>query len=313
VIIPAFNAEAYIDEAVHSVLAQSYPKIEIIVVDDGSSDRTFERIAAYGSQVRYYRQQHSGGYPGVVRNVGMRISKGDYICFLDADDVMLPDRVQAQVEFLNSRKEVGLVFADYKNFSAAGSASQSHFQSCVRLSEELGGYPVLVLSGKNARKLFLMENLGIPSSLAIRRRVLDLVPGFPEEYRIGEDFHFYYMTLGHFGLGIIGEVLCLRRLHNSNVTRDALRTLHDHVASYTALQNDETEPEHIAMLAEKLYQAEMGLARVYANSGHYCRSVMHNGRAMVGALRQNPRKLMDGLRSLIRTAAIAGGLKIPTP
>jgi hypothetical protein len=190
---------------------------------------------------------------------------------------------------------------------------RSHFQSYIGFSEELGDCSLFVLSGKNARKLLLMENVGIPSSLAIRSQVLELVPGFPEEYRIGEDFHVYYITLGHFGLGIIGEVLCLRRLHNSNVTRDALRTLHDHVASYNALPNNERDPEHIAMLSKKVYPAEMGLARVYANSRNYCPSVMHNGRAMVGALPQNPRKLIEGLRSLVRTAAIAGGLKNPTP
>lgn len=313
VIIPAYNAEAYIDEALHSVLAQSYPKIEIIVVDDGSTDATGERVAAHGRRVFYSRQTNSGGYPGIVRNIGMRQSNGDYICFLDADDIMLPDRVRVQVEFLNRRPEAGCVFSDYKNFSSSGFVSQSHFQTCPRLSKWLRAQSPLVLSSSNATALLLRENVGIPSSLAIRRQVLDCVPGFPPEFQIGEDFNFYYRVSRRFSLGIIDQVLSFRRLHESNLTRNSLRTLHDHIASYGALRDSETNPEHRQILDEMLHECEMGLARAYSNKREYHRSIIHNLRAMRGALPRHPVRLMGGLRSLVRTAAIATRFKNPTP
>jgi glycosyltransferase involved in cell wall biosynthesis len=313
VIIPAYNAEAYIDDALRSVLAQSYPKIEIIVVDDGSTDATGERVAAYERTVSYHRQLNSGGFPGVARNIGMEMSDGDYICFLDADDVMLPNRVQSQVEFLNERREVGCVFGDYRNFSASGFAPQSHFQTCPRLSARLRAQSPLVLSSADATALLLRENVGIPSSLTIRRQVLECVPGFPAEYQIGEDFHFYYRISRRFSLGIIDQVLSFRRLHGNNLTRNSLRTLHDHVASYGALRDSEASPQHNEMLEEMLHQCQMGLARAYANKGDYRRSIVHNLRAMQGAFPGHPARVAGGLRSLVRTAAIATGFKNPTP
>ena len=137
VIVPAYNAESYIDEALRSVLRQTYPHLEVIVVDDGSTDATLQRIAAYQPRVQCIRRSNSGGYPGAVRNTGMEHSRGEYICFLDADDVMAADKVEKQAEFLTDHPDVGLVFTDYRNFSANGPAQLSHFRTCLRLQARL--------------------------------------------------------------------------------------------------------------------------------------------------------------------------------
>jgi glycosyltransferase involved in cell wall biosynthesis len=313
VIIPAYNAAPYIDEALRSVLAQSYHNSEIIVVDDGSTDNTGERVASYGDDVIYLHQSNSGGFPGVVRNTGIELSRGDYICFLDADDVILPDRLRVQAEFLTEHLEVGCVFSDYRNFSSSGLAAQSHFRTCPRLSEWLCVQSPLVLSSVDATALLLRENIGIPSSLMIRRQVLDFVSGFPAEFQIGEDFHFYYCVSRCFRLGIIDQVLSYRRLHDNNLTRNSLRTLHDHVAMYGALRESEQNSEHIETLQEMLYQSELSLARVYSNNREYFRSVVHSVRAVRAALPQYPTRLAGGLRSLARTAAIAWRIKSPAP
>ncbi len=98
VIIPCYNSEDYIDECLLSVLGQSYNKLEIIVVDDGSSDRTVEKVKCFrDSRLRLIEQKNAGAC--VARNKGLEVANGDYVVFLDSDDWLLEDAVEAQVNF----------------------------------------------------------------------------------------------------------------------------------------------------------------------------------------------------------------------
>src|SRR5208283_2367398 len=98
VVIPTYNCGRYICETVESALGQTYSPVEIIVVDDGSTDDTRERLTTYGDRVRYIYQQNTG--PAVARNRGVQDAQGDWIAFLDADDLWLPYRLELQVELL---------------------------------------------------------------------------------------------------------------------------------------------------------------------------------------------------------------------
>jgi len=113
VIVPAYNAERFLGRALQSAADQTYPRCEIIVVDDGSGDRTAE-IARSFPRVRYLSQPNQG--QGAARNHGIRASTGAYITFLDADDLYLPDKVGRQVMFLESHPEYGAVFCDALHF-----------------------------------------------------------------------------------------------------------------------------------------------------------------------------------------------------
>ncbi|HEX5323824.1 MAG TPA: glycosyltransferase family A protein [Capsulimonadaceae bacterium] len=106
VVIPAYNAAPYVSRAIESALAQTCPPLEVIVVDDGSSDNTAEVVAAYEPRVRLLRQQNGG--PASARNHGVRESKGDWIALLDADDSWLPKKLERQV-LLTDDPRVGLV------------------------------------------------------------------------------------------------------------------------------------------------------------------------------------------------------------
>lgn len=312
VVIPAYNAEAFIDEALQSIFSQDYPSFEILVVNDGSTDSTARRVAAYNDKVRYFEQPNSGGFPGSPRNAGIRNSCGEFICFLDADDLMLPGRLQLQVDFLRDQREVGVVFGNYQNFSADGPLGDSHFQTCPRLKERLGSRSSLVLSPAVATALLLRENVGIPSSMMMRRAALDAAPAFSTEFRVGEDFHFYYRILRRFSLGIIDQVVSWRRMHGSNITGDSIRMFHSMVASRSALLAAEENAENRALLEEVIHQYEVSLARAYANQKRFGRSFAHDLYALRGAF---PRRLgwfTGGLRGLARTAAIAMHLKRPS-
>jgi glycosyltransferase involved in cell wall biosynthesis len=109
VIIPCYNAEAFVGQAIESVLAQTYPEIEIIAVDDGSSDGTRRVLEAFGNRVRLEEQPHKGA--PVARNRGLALSTGDRIQFLDADDVLLPEKIERQMAAMEATG-ADLVFCD---------------------------------------------------------------------------------------------------------------------------------------------------------------------------------------------------------
>ena len=129
VIIPTYNRAQILRETLDSVLAQSYPAIEIVVVDDGSTDDTAAVVAQYAGRARHIRQRNQG--VEMARNKGIRVSTGDYLTFLDDDDLMLPSKIERQVEVLNSRPEVGLVHCRYHYVDEDG----NHMETTGRLPE----------------------------------------------------------------------------------------------------------------------------------------------------------------------------------
>ncbi|MHC4386164.1 MAG: glycosyltransferase family 2 protein, partial [Planctomycetota bacterium] len=103
VVIPAYNIEDYIERAIDSVLAQTRQPEEIIVVDDGSTDATAQKIKAYGDQVRYIHQANKG--LSGARNTGIRQAQNEWVAFLDGDDEWLPEKLQLQSELLTRNPE----------------------------------------------------------------------------------------------------------------------------------------------------------------------------------------------------------------
>jgi glycosyltransferase involved in cell wall biosynthesis len=106
VIIPAYNGDRYIGEAINSILAQTYDNYEIIVVDDGSTDNTAQVIQQYGEQIQYFSQTNQG--VAASRNLGLNAAKGEYIAFLDQDDLFLPQKLLDQVTLLEENPSLGI-------------------------------------------------------------------------------------------------------------------------------------------------------------------------------------------------------------
>jgi len=110
VVVPSYNHQDYISETLKSLEKQTFQDFEIIVVDDGSTDRTVEIVKSFPSRAQIFTQENQGVV--AARNRGVSLTRGEYICFVDSDDVVLPDRFERQVAVLDSDPEVGLVFAD---------------------------------------------------------------------------------------------------------------------------------------------------------------------------------------------------------
>lgn len=124
-VIPAYNAEKHIGRAVDSVLNQSRPADEIIIVDDGSTDRTAEVIKSYGDKVRYIYQENGGA--SVARNTGIKAAKGNWIAFLDCDDEWLAEYLQRQAGLVDRNPEIAWMAANFYNcLCSKGHKKQIH-------------------------------------------------------------------------------------------------------------------------------------------------------------------------------------------
>ncbi|MGC1309591.1 MAG: glycosyltransferase [Phormidesmis sp.] len=118
IIIPVYNCEKYLEEAINSALVQSYPRMEIIVVDDGSTDRTAKVAQKYGAQLQYIYQSNQGA--GSAKNTGIERSNGEYLAFLDADDIWEKNKIELQMATLESNADLDIVFGHVRNFYTPG-------------------------------------------------------------------------------------------------------------------------------------------------------------------------------------------------
>jgi GT2 family glycosyltransferase len=126
VLIPVYNRKQYIAGAVRSVLAQSYQDLEIVVVDDGSTDDIESVLRPLLPQIRYIRTRNQG--VALARNVGMEAARGDYLAFLDSDDLYYPFKIQMQARLLDETPEIGMVYTNFSAFSDEGYWDEFHLR-----------------------------------------------------------------------------------------------------------------------------------------------------------------------------------------
>ena len=110
IIIPTYNHGKYIERSIQCALDQTYPNVEIIIIDDGSTDDTRARLQQFGSRIVYHRKENAG--LGAARNTGIELSNGEYLQFLDADDCIAPEKLERQVSILDAHCELAVVYSD---------------------------------------------------------------------------------------------------------------------------------------------------------------------------------------------------------
>jgi glycosyltransferase involved in cell wall biosynthesis len=118
IIVPVYKAEKFIKKCIDSLLCQTYPNIEIIVVYDESPDNTLKILEGYGNKIKLIKQGKTS--PAIARNVGLSNAKGKYIAFCDADDFFAPDKIEKQINVLNEYRDIGFVYTDIINVNIFG-------------------------------------------------------------------------------------------------------------------------------------------------------------------------------------------------
>ena len=226
VIIPVFNAERYIHASLASVLGQTYSDYEIVVVDDGSTDGTQAAVRASAGPIRYVRQANQG--PAVARNTGIASGRGALICFLDADDAWLPDKLALQIAMIDAQPNLGLVFADEDEFDDRGVQCASLLRTSRFYPEIVSGLPIVNAFGK-----LLEENFIPTSTVMARRECFDAAGLFDPSLKGPEDRDMWSRIAARFPIAASRQVLGRKRVVASSVSRDVETTLRSRILLWT--------------------------------------------------------------------------------
>jgi glycosyltransferase involved in cell wall biosynthesis len=204
VVIPCWNQAHYLGEAIESVLAQSHPALELIVVDDGSEDNSYEVAARYPGARRLH-QPNSG--VAVARNRGLAESAGEYVVFLDADDRLLPGALEVGVRELAAQPEAAFAAGMPRDIGRDGGVVREARQPLVTRDHYL----------KLLEECFIWSG----SSLVHRRQALEAVGGFNERRAAADDYELYLKLARAFPVICHDQVVTEYRRHGSNTTRNA--------------------------------------------------------------------------------------------
>lgn len=194
VIIPVYNRERYLAEAIDSVFAQTYPAIELIVVDDGSTDRSAEVAQQYLPRLSYHYQSNGG--IGSARNAGIALATGEFLAFLDSDDLWMTEKLSLQIAALTADPELDVVFGHVQQFFSP--EVDESFRQRVRCPEKpIAGY--------------------LSNMLLIRRSTFLQVGLFQTELKTGIDIEWYTRAVDqNLKMTVLPDIVHLRRLHETN-------------------------------------------------------------------------------------------------
>ena len=201
VVIPAYNAAPTIGQALDSVFSQTFRAFEVVVVDDGSTDRTREVVAGYGDRIRVLTKVNEAK-PAATRNLGVRAASGELVAFLDADDWWREDKLERQVAVFDGRPDVGLVYTADATVDAAGKV--------------LSVNPCPAEARGRIYEMLTVRNAMVGSSVMARREAIGRAGGFDESLTSIENWDLWIRISRDWAIEYIDEPLTLYRVHEGN-------------------------------------------------------------------------------------------------
>ena len=221
VVIIFLNEEKFLAEAISSVFAQSYTNWELLLVDDGSTDRSSEiarlYVDRYPGRVKYLQHKgHSNQGTGASRNLGLHHSRGNYIAFLDADDVWLSNKLNRQVKIMDSQPEAAMLYGSPQLwYSWAGTHDDAH-RDCLQV---IAVEPNTLIRPPTLLALFLGRKAitPAPSDVLLRRATVDRIGGFEDDFRgLYEDQVFFCKVCLEMSVFVSGECWVRHRQHSNS-------------------------------------------------------------------------------------------------
>jgi hypothetical protein len=266
VIIAVYNGADTIARAIDSILEQSWPALEIIVIDDGSSDRTAERIQAYGPPVRYLHQENAG--VSVARNHAVQQARGNWLAFLDADDWYLPDRLRLHAEWIQQDATLDFLTGDYESQRPDGSVigrSMAKRALGRELMEKCDPQGRVILEGDDFIE-YIADQFGDTHTLSLPRQTFLDLGGYPAGVPVCEDVYLLIRLCARSRrVGVICAPLGVYLIHNHGAVRsDPLRAQRLTVEALLPLaaQLQHAPPRVIAGYRERLRRARNNWAAV---------------------------------------------------
>ncbi len=253
VVIPAYNAAATLDECLESVMGQGYPELEVVLVDDGSTDDTALVVKRFGDRVRYVYQRNAG--LAAARNTGHREARGEFVAWLDADDVCEPYRIALQAEYLAAHDHIGLVSSEFSAFNGDGIIADCYARQYYgaldkSTPEEIYGSSesysplmrdwfsrdirsVEVFAGAIYEKL-VWGNFIHPPTVMVRRSIIDAVGVLDPTLPNCEDWDFFIRLSRIAEIAYIDMPLLRYRRHPGQLSD--MKNMRQHVLVWIAVQ-----------------------------------------------------------------------------
>ena len=261
VVIPTYNRAHLVAHTINSALAQTHPAVEVIVVDDGSTDATPETLLQFGQRIRVVRQENRG--VAAARNRGAAEARGDFVLFLDSDDVLAPSCVEKQLARFESEAGLGLVYTDLEVVDGEGRT--------VRI----------VASGQEghvAPELLRLERevLHTPGSgVLIPKRVFQEAGGFDERISVSEDWDLCYRIASKHPIGRVPEVLMRYRSAPDGLHANIPAMEHGMLLAFRKAFSSTTDPGQLALRRRAYARLHFILAGCYFAGRRTRRGVVH--------------------------------------
>lgn len=261
VILPTFNRSAYIRESVESVLAQSVSPLEVLVVDDGSTDDTATVVQSIKGPVRYFRQKNQGS--AASRNLGLQQARGEFIAFQDSDDIWTPGKLQMQCEFFSQHPDIDFVFGLMSNFEKPEDPYRPAIwdNACYEYLRQIGA-PIPDM----AARLLAYSFVPTPTVMC-RRTAIERVGGFDEHFRIAQDFDYWLRSTCSCTWGFLNQILLRRRVHPGNIVNDYARRSEYHLQVLLKAETylDALAPSARPVLRDSIQRVSYSLGSHYLN------------------------------------------------
>lgn len=219
IIIPTYNCANYITDAIESALNQTYSNLEIIIVDDGSTDNVKTILQPYLEHgiVKYIYQDNQG--PGSARNTGIKFAQGEYIAFLDADDTITEDSIEKRIKLISSSSNLGLVFSNYFYESEENRLIESDFIHKIRkMTKFIHETSEGLLFNGPFQDIFRILFLVHTGTVLVRKKVFEKAGYFRSDIFIGEDRDMWLRIAEHFEIGFINTPLAYYKRYRSFLT-----------------------------------------------------------------------------------------------
>lgn len=289
VVIPNFNYAKYVAQAIDSVLAQSYPEIEVIVVNNGSTDNSSEVLRAYGDRIRLIEQENLG--QSGARNSGIKQARGEFVAFLDADDIWLPGKLEKQMK-LFTRPEVGLVYGGYRTVDTALRPLSTRIPRLRgRILRQFALGPGAVISGGE-------------STSVIRKEALDRIGPWDTELSISAGWDVYRRIASHYEIEVLAEPVMLYRQHGNNASMRVDIYEHDTEIKLRKMFSDPSSREVHSLRRLCHGRAYLAVSGAYLHAG----KPLHSLRCLGKAIKIWPWGLSYALGAPFRALARRTGL-----
>jgi glycosyltransferase involved in cell wall biosynthesis len=240
VIVAAYNVEDLVAETVGSALGQTYPEVEVIVVNDGSTDGTASALQPFGARILYVEQPNRG--LAAARNRGLQEASGTYVALLDGDDRWLPDRLEKVIGLLEDHPELGFATSDAYFLEGTSVAAERYYQQLP------GGFRA------TDQAFWILEYNFVLGMAVIRRRLFDAHGAFDESLRTSEDWELWVrFFLGGERAGLVDEPLAYYRRRPGSLSVDQPQILHDALVIVERAV-DRPESRAIPRLGTKIYR-----------------------------------------------------------